>query len=262
MLQEGFERNSEGFIVATNACKGGWAKENRSIFLCDEPTPLWADFQLASLRALLASFLSPGPVCQPYLSLGLELFLGGMQETGSRLSEYCKHSLLTLEVLIHPRTLPLVDFSSTIDNYEGLSSKFPKNIPFQTRTLGKDIVEPESDDELYKMGLKEMMKWKKFKGVVSASGTTERIAFDRDDVMVEFQETNSADGDHLGEHAPNRVAGDYHEGHTSRIVFKNDALDPITKIAQVSNDTAMKSDIHEANAEKNVSGAKDGGFST
>ncbi|KAL2539840.1 Armadillo-type fold [Abeliophyllum distichum] len=136
--------------VATNACKGGWAKEEKSIFLCDKPTPLWADFQLAALRALLASLLSPGRVRPPYLSLGLELFRRGMQETGSRLAEYCRHALLAVEVLIHPRALPLGDFSSTIDNYEGLSGKVPENVTFQTRTFGKGIVEPESDDDLYK----------------------------------------------------------------------------------------------------------------
>ncbi|CAI9773967.1 unnamed protein product [Fraxinus pennsylvanica] len=281
--------------VATNACKGGWAKEERSIFLCDEPTPLWADFQLASLRALLASLLSPGRVRPPYLSLGLELFCRGMQEAGSRLSQYCRHALLALEVLIHPRALPLVDLASTIDNYEGLSGKVPENVTFQVTALGKGIVEPESDDELYKNWLgsddemEEVPVTKRNtnytaepsatarslspvnlpnKSGVSSSGATERIVVDRDDVMVELQETNSTGGDKLGEHVPSTVAGDYPDGHTRRIVSNSDALDLMnTKMAPVPNDTAMMSDIvitavHEENAEKNVLGTKDGGFNT
>lgn len=278
--------------VATNACKGGWAKEE-SIFLYDEPTPLWADFQLASLRALLASLLSSGRVRPPYLSLGLELFRRGMQETGSRLSEYCRHALLALEVLIHPRTLPLVDFSSTVDNYERLNRKVPENVTFQVRALGKGIIEPESDDELYKnwLGSDDEMEEdpvterntnctakpaatarslspvnlpNKSEQGVSSSGATERIAVDRDDAMFELQETNSTGGDKLGEHVPSLVAGDYHDGHTSRIVSNSDALDLMdTKIAPVPNDASIMSDaVQEENVEKNVLGTKDGGFNT
>ncbi|CAA3005199.1 proline-, glutamic acid- and leucine-rich 1 [Olea europaea subsp. europaea] len=283
--------------VATNACKGGWAKEERSIFLCDEPIPIWADFQLASLRALLASLLSPGRVRPPYLSLGLELFRRGMQETGSRLSEYCRHALLALEVLIHPRALSLVDFSTANDNYEDLSRKVPENVTFQIRTLGKGIVEHESDDELYKnwLGSDDEMEEvpdterntnytaepsaaarslspvnlpNKSELRVSSSGANEKIAVDRDDVMVELQETNSTGGDKLGEHVPNTAAGDYPGGHTSRVVSNSDALDPMdTKMAPVPNDTAMISDAvitagRDENAKKNVSGTKDGGFNT
>ncbi|CAA2976575.1 Hypothetical predicted protein [Olea europaea subsp. europaea] len=269
--------------VATNACKGGLAKEKTNIF-GDERTPLWADFQLASLRALLASFLSPGHDHAPYLSLGLELFRRGMLETGSSLAEYCKHGLLTLQVLIHPRALPLVDFSSTIDNYEG--------------QLEKDNVEPEVNDDLYKNWLEnddemeEVLDTESQRNTnytaehsaavrypspvklpnesesgLSTSVATESIPVDRDNVMVELQETNGTGGDQLGEHVLSRVAGDYPKGHTSGIVSKTDSLDPINKMTQVSNDTAMKSDaviiaVHEENAEKNVSGTKDGGFST
>lgn len=63
--------------VATNACKYGWVKEGKLIFLPSEPLPTWADFQLAALRALLASILSPARVRPPYLAQGLELFNRG-----------------------------------------------------------------------------------------------------------------------------------------------------------------------------------------
>lgn len=220
-----------------------------------------------------------------------------MQETGSRLSEYCRHALLALEVLIHPRALSLVDFSTANDNYEDLSRKVPENVTFQIRTLGKGIVEHESDDELYEnwLGSDDEMEEvpvterntnytaepsaaarslslvnlpNKSELRVSSSGANERIAVDRDDVMVELQETNSTGGDKLGEHVPNTAAGDYPGGHTSRVVSNSDALDPMdTKMAPVANDTAMISDAvitagRDENAKKNVSGTKDGGFNT
>jgi len=34
----------------------------------------------------------------------------GKQQTGTQLAEFCAHAMLTLEVLIHPRALPLVDY--------------------------------------------------------------------------------------------------------------------------------------------------------
>jgi hypothetical protein len=34
----------------------------------------------------------------------------GKQQTGTKLAEFCAHAMLTLEVLIHPRALPLVDY--------------------------------------------------------------------------------------------------------------------------------------------------------
>ncbi|KAL6957140.1 hypothetical protein U1Q18_015071 [Sarracenia purpurea var. burkii] len=64
--------------VATNACKGGWAREEKPIFLSGEPVPTWADFQFAALRALLASLLSPSRFRPPNLALGLELFHRGI----------------------------------------------------------------------------------------------------------------------------------------------------------------------------------------
>ncbi|XP_010242430.1 PREDICTED: proline-, glutamic acid- and leucine-rich protein 1-like isoform X2 [Nelumbo nucifera] len=148
--------------VATNASNGGWANEEKDIFLLsDEPTSTRTDFQLAALRALLASLLSPARVRPPYLSQGLELFRRGKQETGTKVAEFCAHALLALEVLMHPRALPLVNFPSGDhpDFGQGFNCKFPKNIfssglknnsPFPRGILGKDEIEPESnDDELY-----------------------------------------------------------------------------------------------------------------
>lgn len=62
--------------VATNACDGGWMKEGKSVSGPNENASSYADLQLASLRALLASLLSP--VVRPtYLSKALDLFRRG-----------------------------------------------------------------------------------------------------------------------------------------------------------------------------------------
>ncbi|XVE90883.1 hypothetical protein DITRI_Ditri20bG0111900 [Diplodiscus trichospermus] len=114
--------------IATNSCKGGWANEENTIFLPHESTSIWADFQLSSLRALLASFLAPARVRPPYLSQGLELFRKGKQEAGIKLAGLCAYALLALEVLIHPRALPLDDFYSARHSADGASHRFPENM--------------------------------------------------------------------------------------------------------------------------------------
>uniref|UniRef100_A0A0D9WQE1 Pre-rRNA-processing protein RIX1 N-terminal domain-containing protein n=1 Tax=Leersia perrieri TaxID=77586 RepID=A0A0D9WQE1_9ORYZ len=68
--------------------------------LTEDPT--LSDFQLALLKALLASFLSSHE-CPPYLEPGLELFNRGRLETGTELAKFCSHALLALDVLVHPR---------------------------------------------------------------------------------------------------------------------------------------------------------------
>ncbi|KAL9223986.1 hypothetical protein vseg_000064 [Gypsophila vaccaria] len=94
--------------VVANACKEDWNNIGK-------PVPLRAygaaseDLQLAALRALLASLLSPASIRPPYLAQGLELFLKGKQNAGTKVAEFCAQALLALEVLIHPRALPLVD---------------------------------------------------------------------------------------------------------------------------------------------------------
>ncbi|KAG8085081.1 hypothetical protein GUJ93_ZPchr0010g8206 [Zizania palustris] len=65
-----------------------------------------AEFQLASLKALLASFLS-SHARPPYLAQGIDLFRRGKLEIGTKLAEFCSCALLALDVLTHPRALPL-----------------------------------------------------------------------------------------------------------------------------------------------------------
>uniref|UniRef100_A0A803NB77 Pre-rRNA-processing protein RIX1 N-terminal domain-containing protein n=1 Tax=Chenopodium quinoa TaxID=63459 RepID=A0A803NB77_CHEQI len=94
--------------VATNACKGGWTHDEKP-FYCKETRAVWEDFQLVALHALLASILSPAGYRPPYLSKGLEIFHKGKQNSGTKVAEFCSQALVALEVLIHPRALPLID---------------------------------------------------------------------------------------------------------------------------------------------------------
>ncbi|OMO69918.1 Armadillo-like helical [Corchorus olitorius] len=112
---EGWRSSIDSLLINTAiySCKRGWGNEENNIFLHNESTLMWADFQLSSLRALLASFLAPARVRPPYLAQGLELFRKGKQEAGTKLAGFCSYALLALEVLIHPRALPLDDFPST-----------------------------------------------------------------------------------------------------------------------------------------------------
>ncbi|KAK6233800.1 hypothetical protein QUC31_006206 [Theobroma cacao] len=117
--------------TATNSCKRGWGNEENNNFLPHESTSIWVDFQLSSLRALLASFLAPARIRPPFLSQGLELFRKGKQEAGTKLAGFCASALLALEVLIHPRALPLDDFPSSYQTFtDGASHRFPENMPF------------------------------------------------------------------------------------------------------------------------------------
>ncbi|KAB1210289.1 Proline-, glutamic acid- and leucine-rich protein 1 [Morella rubra] len=112
--------------TARNSLEQGWATE---IVEPNESSASWVDFQLAALRALLASFLSSVHVRPPHLAQGLELFRRGKQETGTRLAEFCAHALLALEVLIHPRALPLTDLPpSSCNSFEEVSRKFSENV--------------------------------------------------------------------------------------------------------------------------------------
>ncbi|KAJ8557613.1 hypothetical protein K7X08_003238 [Anisodus acutangulus] len=128
--------------VTRNACKGG----------CE-------DYQIAALRALLASLLSPGRTRPPHLSQGLGLFHRGTREIGTKVAECCAHALLALEVLIHPRALPLLDLQSTDNNYEVGNKWFSGNVhtsdravnnTFHVGTSRKAPDEPDSyHDDLY-----------------------------------------------------------------------------------------------------------------
>ncbi|KAJ4744923.1 hypothetical protein LUZ62_058707 [Rhynchospora pubera] len=76
----------------------------------EESTSSQEEYCLVALQALLASLLSPSHVRPPYLSQGLELFQKGKLETGTKVATLCEKALLSLEVLIHPRVIPLVNY--------------------------------------------------------------------------------------------------------------------------------------------------------
>ncbi|XP_057454758.1 uncharacterized protein LOC130746223 [Lotus japonicus] len=102
--------------IANDSFKEGPSSEEISVLQQKDPAATAADLQLAALRALLASFLSFARVRPPYISQGLGLFRRGRQQTGTKLAEFCAHALLTLEVLIHPRALPLLNYDCAINN--------------------------------------------------------------------------------------------------------------------------------------------------
>ncbi|XP_068641239.1 uncharacterized protein [Aristolochia californica] len=142
--------------VATSAFVGGSTYDaDKDFVLTEEQTSTREDFLLAAYHALLASLLSPARFRPPHLSQGLELFRRGKQEVGTKLAEFCSHALLALEVLIHPRALPLSDFSvcnqSTLE--EEFNHGFAENIfsggrkPNTTfsRVFGVDEFEPDTD---------------------------------------------------------------------------------------------------------------------
>ncbi|XP_051141278.1 uncharacterized protein LOC127258473 [Andrographis paniculata] len=133
--------------VATNACKRECSMEERFL-LSSDPSFTWEDFQLAALRTLLASILCPNRVRPPHLGPSLELFQRGAQATGTKLAEYCRHALLALEALIHPRALPL-DLDSSSDGYKFQSHKLPDRqvSTYKFGELGKGNGEPESEED-------------------------------------------------------------------------------------------------------------------
>lgn len=129
LRSESWRSNVDHLLIttATNSLKGRSSSEEKNIFQPNEPTAAWVDFQLTALRALLASLLSSVHVRPPYLAQGLELFRKGKQETGSKLAEFCAHALLALEVLIHPRALPLFSPASC-NSFEGVNPKFSESM--------------------------------------------------------------------------------------------------------------------------------------
>ncbi|XP_075081002.1 uncharacterized protein LOC107790394 isoform X2 [Nicotiana tabacum] len=150
--------------VTRNACKGGWAKDDRGELVPGSPTTTWGDYQIAALRALLASLISPGRTRPQHLSQGLALFRRGTQQIGTKVSECCVHALLALEVLIHPRALPLLDPQSTDNNYEVRNKWFSGNLHIRGRAanntfhngmFSKAPDEPDSyNDDLYENWLR------------------------------------------------------------------------------------------------------------
>ncbi|KAJ1429529.1 Pre-rRNA-processing protein RIX1, N-terminal [Sesbania bispinosa] len=104
-------------VVAMDSFKERPSSEEISAFQQKEPAATTTDLQLAALHALLASFLSFARLRPPYLARGLELFHRGKQQTGTKLAEFCAHALLTLEVLIHPRALPVLDYGANNNSF-------------------------------------------------------------------------------------------------------------------------------------------------
>ncbi|XP_076957395.1 uncharacterized protein LOC143632860 isoform X1 [Bidens hawaiensis] len=153
--------------VATDACKGGLIKPANDIYNSPNSSSTWADFQLASLRALLASLLSPGRIRPPYLAHGLELYRKGRQETGTKVAEFCAHAIMALEVLIHPRAIPLIDLGSSITDYpvNGVTNRFMENFTYSGAEKHnlypgggsrKEPENPESEnDDLYEKWVKD-----------------------------------------------------------------------------------------------------------
>lgn len=79
LRSESWRSNVDLLLIntATSSLEGKWASEEKHSFQPNEPTSIWVDFQLAALRALLASLLSSVHVRPPYLAQGLELFRRG-----------------------------------------------------------------------------------------------------------------------------------------------------------------------------------------
>ncbi|KAL9676718.1 hypothetical protein QQ045_004935 [Rhodiola kirilowii] len=128
--------------VANAACKGGWAKE---AIYTNSPNTLAStveDFQVASLIALQASFLSSTRVQPPHFSQGIELFRRGQLEVGTEIAKVCAVALGSLEVLIHPRARTVADFDNSRSAYQ------------KGNIMGMGIDEPDAyEDNLYRSWL-------------------------------------------------------------------------------------------------------------
>ncbi|KAL1367038.1 hypothetical protein HN51_021094 [Arachis hypogaea] len=138
------------FATAMDSFKEESASSKISEFQQEELAEPIADLQLAALRTLLASFLSFARIRPPYLSEGLDLFRRGKQQTGTKVAEFCMHALLALEVLIHPRELPLPNYVSTIENehnFRDENSSWSNRGPVGFRQVGFDT--PDTVDDLY-----------------------------------------------------------------------------------------------------------------
>lgn len=92
----------------------------------------------------------------------MKMMSAGTRETGTKLAEFCAHALLALEVLIHPRDLPLIDFSSPSNTFDVVNSRFPdvysygnkQNAPFSGSMPGKGLDDSNyGDDHLYESWL-------------------------------------------------------------------------------------------------------------
>ncbi|MED6108420.1 hypothetical protein PIB30_023639 [Stylosanthes scabra] len=138
------------FAVAMDSFKEESASSEISEFQQHELAEPTTDLQLAALRALLASFLSFAQIRPPYLSQGLDLFRRGKQQTSTKVVQFCMHALLALEVLIHPRQLPLPNYASTGEtqhNFRDENGGWNNRASFGFRQVGFDT--PDTQDDLY-----------------------------------------------------------------------------------------------------------------
>uniref|UniRef100_A0A0A9CRN0 Uncharacterized protein n=1 Tax=Arundo donax TaxID=35708 RepID=A0A0A9CRN0_ARUDO len=122
--------------VAVSACDTGGVYKQKP-FIIGEPSI--SDVQLASLKALLASFLSSPHARPPYLAKGIELFRRGKLEIGTKLAEFCSRALLALDVLTHPRALSL---ERAVPIGSGLNYGAPEKVVFGA---GKYQISPFGD---------------------------------------------------------------------------------------------------------------------
>ncbi|KAH0981972.1 hypothetical protein GBA52_009149 [Prunus armeniaca] len=167
--------------IATNSLKGAWGGENGNIYQLNEPGDIGGGMQLAALRALLASFLSSSRVRPPYLAEGLDLF--------------------RREVLIHPRALPLADFTDTTLLSDRVHYKLPENMysgslrprtPFSGDIQGMMHDAADSDhDDLYDSWLASS---KEMEAPVSDLGKTMQAGEPSKTVTVIQDKTLSVDG--------------------------------------------------------------------
>ncbi|CAI0558727.1 unnamed protein product [Linum tenue] len=125
--------------IAKKSCIGKLGDE-RSLLSNDHPSML-SDLQFAALDALLASLLSPSRTRPPHLAQSLELFSRGRREAGMKISEFCTHALLALEVLMHPRALPFIDSS--------LNPSTPFSRGNHEVELGGDLFDRRNNDVLH-----------------------------------------------------------------------------------------------------------------
>ncbi|OWM87648.1 hypothetical protein CDL15_Pgr022761 [Punica granatum] len=119
------------------------------------------ELQLAALRVLLASILSQIHQRPPNLAKTLELFRRGRQVTGSKVCEFCAHSILALEALIHPRALPLSDYSAPAPARSPAGFDHNTSLLFQSSAQKLSIVGfdlPDSDDDISGAALRDAVK--------------------------------------------------------------------------------------------------------
>ncbi|KAK4268227.1 hypothetical protein QN277_024913 [Acacia crassicarpa] len=148
-------------VTAIDSFEEEWTSEEIITFEQKESAVTSSDLQLAALRALLASFLSFSRERSPHLAQGLQLFHRGKQRIGTKLSEFCAYALLALELLIHPRALPLVDDSAIHNSSgeahgnlrDGYAVGRNKSSPLGSQQVVYGT--PESDDDLCQNWLKD-----------------------------------------------------------------------------------------------------------